>query len=77
MDATGHMDWPGAGPFTFQVYIDGIPTQYHTCPNDASGWVQLIKSNKGGRDTLVKSFSSERRAHEWLREGVRTGRLPL
>jgi hypothetical protein len=71
MDATGHMDWPGAGPFTSQVYIDGMATDYYTHWNGNKGGVELIKINRTGKDTWVRDFPSEVSAHLWLREGNR------
>ena len=74
-DATEHMDWPGAGPFTVQVRIGGLPVPYYTHPDQ--GRTLLIKSNAVGvRDTLVREFADRFAAQEWIEREYRTGRRP-
>ena len=62
-DATGHMDWPGAGPFCLQVYIQSLPAPYYTHPDDQTKRVLLIKINQNAPDTLVRDFPSATDAH--------------
>ncbi len=61
------MDWPGAGPFTFQI----LHTPYYTHRNDVKGCVELIKANTGAKDTWVKDFPDEVSAHLWVKAGNR------
>lgn len=68
-DATGHMDWPGAGPDTKQIYMNGVPTDYYTHSNPKTGQVDLIKIDRTGKDTFVRDFPNEITAHEWVWAG--------
>ena len=75
-DATGHMDWPGAGPFSLQVYVDGLPIPYYTHPNDKTGRIELIEINPPGtEDQLVMDFVSPLAAQTWIVNEYRLGRL--
>ena len=76
-DATGHMDWPGAGPFSLQVPDDqGLPTDYYTHPDYGKNRVLLIKINKNSPDTSVSEFGSVELARYWLLNEIEAGRLP-
>jgi hypothetical protein len=76
-DATGHMDWPGAGPFSLQEYVDGLPVPYYTHEDSVTGHIQLIKINPSPtRDTLVKEFVDRASAHSWLEAELRSGHQP-
>jgi hypothetical protein len=77
-DATGHKDWPGAGPDSFQESVDGLPVPYYTHPNPISGRTELMRINPPGTlDEFVTDFPDRDAALIWLRDGWRTGRLPL
>lgn len=47
-DVTGHMDRPGAGPWSVNQAVDGILTGYYTHPNSETGKVELVKGNPSG-----------------------------
>jgi hypothetical protein len=75
-DATGHMDWPGAGPFSVQVYVDGIPIPYYTHPNPITNRIELIEINPPGTpDQLLMDFQNVETAHLWIKNEFRLGRL--
>lgn len=66
-DKTGHMDWPGAGPFSVQLYVDGIPIPYYTHPNPVTGRVELIQINPHGtKDELITDFTDVTAARLWV-----------
>jgi hypothetical protein len=74
-DATGHFDWPGAGPQSMSVPVDGVLTRFYTHPDPKTKKVLLVQANSGAPDTLVKEFSDAISAHLWLTQEWRTGRL--
>lgn len=75
-DATGHMDRPGAGPWSMNQAVDGILTGYYTHPNSQTGRVELVKGNSPGiPDAVVKEFQDEYSAKLWLRTEWLAGRL--
>lgn len=75
-DATGHMDRPGAGPWSVNQAVDGILTGYYTHPDQQTGRVELVKSNPPGTpDAVVKEFSNMSAACLWLQTEWRAGRL--
>jgi hypothetical protein len=39
-DATGHMDRPGAGPFSTNEFVDGVPTNHYTHENPENSPVE-------------------------------------
>jgi hypothetical protein len=74
-DATGHMDWPGAGSYSVQRTVNGIHVPFYTHPKNGGG-VQLIRINPPGTlDTLVKEFTDVTSAQYWLEIEWRAGRL--
>ena len=76
-DATGHMDWPGAGPFTTQMMYGGTHANYYVHPDDETRNYLIIKTNPPGtKDSFVKGgFSDIEAAHVWLASEIRSGRL--
>jgi hypothetical protein len=75
-DATGHMDRPGAGPFSTNEFVDGIPTNHYTHENPETGKIEVVRVNPPGiPDRVVKEFSDRAAARLWLREEWRSGRL--
>jgi hypothetical protein len=75
-DATEHMDYPGAGPSSVQVYIDGLPIPYYTHPNEITGRIELIEINPPGtQDQLVMDFVDPVAARMWIMQQFRAGRL--
>jgi hypothetical protein len=75
-DATGHMDRPGAGPFSTNEFVDGIPTNHYTHQNPENGKVEVVRSNPPGTpDAVVKEFPDRTTARLWLRQEWLAGRL--
>ena len=75
-DETGHMDRPGAGPWSVNQAVGGVLTGYYTHPNSETGRVELVKGNPPGTpDTVVKEFSNTDAACLWLQTEWRAGRL--
>jgi hypothetical protein len=76
-DMTGHLDWPGAGPFTVQLRVNGLHVPYYIHPNGREGGFQLIKINPPGTpDEHVKDFREAIGAQQWLEGELRGGRNP-
>jgi hypothetical protein len=75
-DATGHIDRPGAGPFSTNEAVDGIPTNHCTHENSETGRVAVVRANPPGvPDTVVEEFSDRMAARLWIREEWLAGRL--
>ena len=75
-DATGHMDRPGAGPFSTNEVVDGIPTNHYTHENPETGRIEVVRGNPPGTpDTVVKEFGDRYSARLWIREEFLAGRL--
>ena len=75
-DATGHMDRPGAGPWSVNEFVNGIPTGHYTHPNEQTGKVEVVKANPPGvPDAVVREFSDSYAAKLWLRTEWLAGRL--
>jgi len=75
-DAIGHMDRPGAGPFSTNEAVDGIPTNRYTHENPETGRVEVVRANPPGVPvTVVKEFSDRIAARLWIREEWLGGRL--
>jgi hypothetical protein len=76
-DATGHMNRPGAGPFSVNMSIGGIPLNRYLNHNPTTGRVEIVKAMPPGTpDELVKDFSSEAAAWAWAESEHRAGRMP-
>jgi hypothetical protein len=76
-DATGHMDWPGAGPMSLQVPdYQGHPTDDYTHPDYGRNRILLIRINKNSPDTMVAEFGSAELARNWLLNELEAGRRP-
>ena len=75
-DATGHMDRPGAGPFSTNEFVDSVPTNHYTHENPNTVRIEVVKSNPPGvPDTVVRGFSDRATARLWIREEWLAGRL--
>ena len=75
-DATGHMDRPGAGPFSTNEYVDGISPNHYTNENPKTGLIEVVRGNPPGvPDTVVKEFPDRMAARLWIREEWLAGRL--
>jgi hypothetical protein len=47
-DATGHMDRPGAGPFSTNEFVDGVPANYYTHENPETGKIEVVTVKPDG-----------------------------
>jgi hypothetical protein len=75
-DATGHMDRPGAGPFSTNEFVDGVPTNHYTHENPETGRIEVVKSNPSGvPDAVVREFDDRGAARLWIRDEWLAGRL--
>jgi hypothetical protein len=76
-DATGHMNRPGAGPFSSMMSINGIPLNVYINDNPQSGRVEIAKPAPPGElDELVKDFFDRPSAWAWAQAEFNAGRLP-
>lgn len=77
-DPTGHMNRPGAGPFSSSMHINGIPLNCYINDNQETGRVEIAKSMPPGTpDELVKDFPDRASAWAWAQAEFYAGRLPL
>lgn len=77
-DATGHMNRPGAGPFSSNMFLGGVPLNCYLNHNPQTGRVEIAKPMpRGVQDELLKDFPSEEAAWAWAQAELRAGRLPL
>lgn len=75
-DATGHMDRPGAGPFSVNEFVNGVPTNHYTHPNPATGRIEVVRANPPGTpDVVVKDFVDRESARQWIAQEFLAGRL--
>jgi hypothetical protein len=76
--ASGHMNRPGAGAFSFNMSIDGIPSNVYINDSPETGKVEIAKPAPPGQlDELVQEFSNRHSAWAWAESEFRAGRLPL
>jgi hypothetical protein len=65
-DAKDHKDRPGAGPFSTDMYIGGIPLNRYINLNPQTGRVEIVKPMpRGIPDELVMDFPSDEAAWAW------------
>lgn len=77
-DATGHMNRPGAGPFSSSIAVDGIPCNCYINYNPNTGRVEVAKPMPpGSQDVLVKDFPDLASLRFWVEAEFRAGRMPL
>jgi hypothetical protein len=75
-DATGHMDRPGAGPFSSMMSIGGIPINHYIHDNPTTGMVEIVRPMPPGvPDQVVKEFANRETAWAWAEAEWRAGRL--
>ncbi len=75
-DATGHMNRPGAGPFSSNMFIDGIPINHYINHNPETGRIEIVKPMPAGTlDKLIKDFPDETSAWAWAKAEFHAGRL--
>ncbi len=76
-DATGHMNRPGAGPFSVNMAIGGVPLNLYLNHNPQTGKVEIARPTRPGTpDELVKEFADEASAWAWAESEHLAGRLP-
>jgi hypothetical protein len=77
-DNTGHMNRPGAGPMSSDMYIDGIPLNVYINENRQTGRVEIAKPMPLGElDQLVMDFPDRQSAWDWARQQFLARKLPL
>jgi hypothetical protein len=75
-DATGHKNRPGAGPFSSDMFIDGIPLNLYINDNPKTGKVEVAKPMPPGTDdVVVKDFPDRPSAWAWAEAEFHAGRL--
>ena len=76
-DLTGHKNRPGAGPYSSDMLIDGIPLNHYINDNPTTGRAEIVKPMPPGTDdVLVKDFANRPAAWEWAKNEFGAGRLP-
>jgi hypothetical protein len=77
-DKSGHMNRPGAGPSSSNMFINGIPLNVYINHNSQTGRVEIAKPMPPDTlDEVVKDFPDEESAWEWARQEFNARRLPL
>lgn len=75
-DATGHMDRPGAGPFSSMMSIGGVPINHYIHDNPTTRMVEIVRPMPPGvPDQVVKEFPDRATAWAWAETEWRAGRL--
>ena len=66
-DATGHMDRPGAGPFSSMMSIGGVPINHYIHDNPTTGMVEIVRpmppglpDQRAGRQVPIPTAYLER-----------------
>ena len=76
-DAAGQKNRPGAGSYSLEMSVEGIPLNCYLNSHPFTGRVEIVKIMPPGyADRLVKDFPDEDSAWAWLRNEVRLRRLP-
>jgi len=76
-DATGHMNRPGAGPYSSNMSINGIPLNVYINHNPVTGRVEIAKPMPPGiEDECVRDFPDADAAWAWAKAEFEAGRLP-
>jgi hypothetical protein len=77
-DATGQKDMPGAGSYSLEMSVEGIPINCYLNNHPNTGRVQIVKMMpRGVPDQLVKDFPDEASAWAWVTAEYRARRLPF
>jgi hypothetical protein len=75
-DETGRKDRPGAGSYSLEMSVEGIPTNCYLNHHPQTGRVEIVKIMPPGiPDRLVKDFADDDSAWAWLRTEYRMRRL--
>ncbi len=76
-DASGKKDRPGAGSFSLEMFVEGMPLNCYLNNNPETDRVEIVKMMPlGVPDELVKDFPNEDSAWAWVRAEVRAKRMP-
>jgi hypothetical protein len=77
-DATGHKNRLGAGPFSNDMLIGGIPLNVYINLNPQTARVEIVKPMpRGVPDEPIRDFLSHDEAWAWAKSEFDAGRLPL
>jgi len=76
-DETGRKNRPGAGSFSSEMFVDGMPLNCYINRNPKTGRVEIVEiMPRGFPDKLVKDFPDKRSAWAWIRTEFHARRLP-
>jgi hypothetical protein len=75
-DAAGQKDRPGAGSYSLEMSVDGLPINCYLNSRPRTGRVEVVRMMpRGVPDRLVKDFPDEDSAWAWVRNEFRLRRL--
>jgi hypothetical protein len=76
-DEAGRKNRPGAGSYSLEMQVEGVPINCYLNANPVTGRVEIVKMMPPGYlDQLVKDFASEDEAWAWARNELRHRRMP-
>jgi hypothetical protein len=76
-DSAGQKDRPGAGSYSEEMRVEGIPINCYLNHNPETRSVEIVRvMPRGIPDELVKAFPTEDEAWAWVRNEFRLRRLP-
>jgi hypothetical protein len=76
-DGTGRKNRPGAGSFSLEMHIEGVPLNCYLNNHPKTGRVEIVKmAPRNFPDQLVKDFASDEEAWAWARNEFTHRRLP-
>lgn len=76
-DSAGQKDRPGAGSYSLEMLVEGIPINCYLNHHPKTGRVEIVRIMAPGiPDELVKDFNDEESAWAWVRNEYRLRRMP-
>jgi hypothetical protein len=76
-DTAGQKDRPGAGSYSLEMSVEGIPINCYLNHHPKTGRAEVVRMTPPGvPDELVKAFPTEDAAWAWVRNEFRLRRLP-
>lgn len=76
-DLNGQKDRPGAGSFSLEMRVEGIPINCYLNHHPVTGRAEIVRiMPRGVPDQLVKDFPDEDSAWAWVGAEYRARRLP-
>jgi hypothetical protein len=76
-DSAGQKDRPGAGSYSLEMRVEGLPINCYLNHHPKTGKVEIVRMMpRGVPDQLVKDFSDEDSAWAWVRNEYRLRRMP-